>query len=365
MSPMIDTSFTPADMEWDAFAAAHPYGHVLQTSRWARLKSGFGWDAGRAVVRAGPGTDAPIVAGASLLFRRLPWGQTLAYAPKGALVDWHDAAQVRVLLAEVRRVCRARRAALLKIEPDLPDSPDLSQCLASYGWRPSPQRVQPLSTIVLDMADDPETILARMKPKWRYNIRLAERKGVTVRAGGKADLPAIQKLLEVTGARDGFGVHDPSYYAAATDLFTEGDAPSPADLMTWLVAEHEGELLAAIAVFGFGRAAWYMWGASGEESRNLMPNHALQWAAMQWARARGCTVYDLWGIPAEVGDDPARYAEPESWGQGGLWGVYRFKQGFGGRVVRFTGAWDLPLSAPGYALYRLALRVRSQAAPAG
>lgn len=119
-------------------------------------------------------------------------------------------------------------------------------------------------------------------------------------------------------------------------------------------------MLAAIAAFALGRMAWYMWGASDEEGRNLMPNHALQWAAMRWARARGCTRYDLWGIPDEVGENPGAYAEAESWGQGGLWGVYRFKQGFGGQIVRYTGAWDLPLSQAGYALYRLALRVQQR-----
>jgi lipid II:glycine glycyltransferase (peptidoglycan interpeptide bridge formation enzyme) len=147
-------------------------------------------------------------------------------------------------------------------------------------------------------------------------------------------------------------VHSAAYYARAVELF------GPAGLATWLLAEYEGSVLAAIAVFALGRTAWYMWGASGEEGRNLMPNHALQWAAMRWARSRGCIVYDLWGIPDEVGENPNAFAEPESWGEGGLWGVYRFKQGFGGRVVRYTGAWDLPLSRPGYALYRLALRVR-------
>ena len=68
---------------------------------------------------------------------------------------------------------------------------------------------------------------------------------------------------------------------------------------------------------------------------------------MRWAKARGCTIYDLWGIPDEVGANPDAYTEPESWGEGGLWGVYRFKQGFGGQVVRYTGAWDMPLSNPG------------------
>lgn len=348
-----------ADAAWDTFLAGRPDGHVLQTSRWAQLKADFGWRSGRVVLRTIPRADAPILGGASILFRRLPWGQTLAYAPKGPVVDWADPAQARAVLTMAREAARKQRAALLKIEPEQPDDPALAAHLVRHGFRPSPQRVQPLSSIHVDLAGDEEAILARMKPKWRYNIRLAERKGVTVRAGEPGDLPAIQGLMTATGLRDRFAVHDAAYYARATELFV------PAGLATWLLAEAEGALLAAIAVFALGRNAWYMWGASADEGRNLMPNHALQWAAMRWARARGCTTYDLWGIPDEVGAEPAAYAEPESWGAGGLWGVYRFKQGFGGRVVRYIGAWDLPLSRVGYALYRLGLRVRRGASAAG
>ena len=348
---MSDKTFSAEDLSWDAFVASHPQGHVLQTSRWAALKCAFGWCTDRAVASQ-RGDMTLSVAGASLLFRRLPWGQTLAYAPKGPLVTWSDQKQVTDLLAEIRSVCRRHRAALLKIEPELPASSEIDGLLARHGFRASPQRIQPLSTIHIDLTHDEETILARMKPKWRYNIRLAERKGVCVRQGDEEDLPAIQKLLDLTGARDGFGIHSPDYYARATRLFL------PTGLATWLIAEHGGELLAAIAVFAYGPGAWYMWGASGDKGRNLMPNHALQWAAIQWARARGCSTYDLWGIPDEVGDNPDAYAEPEAWGEGGLWGVYRFKQGFGGEVVRYCGAWDLPLSNAGYALYRAALRVR-------
>ena len=341
-----------ADAAWDDFAAAHPSGHILQTARWARLKSAFGWTCERAELRTIPSPDAPLLGGASILYRRLPWGQKIAYVPKGPVVDWNAPDQARAVLTMAREFARKQHAALLKIEPELPDSPEVSARLASYGFVRSPQRVQPLSTIHIDLAADEETILARMKPKWRYNVRLAERKGVSVREGSAADLPAIQRLMDVTGERDGFGTHNAEYHAAATTLF------QPAGLMSWLLAEAEGEVLAAIAVFALGTRAWYMWGASGESGRNLMPNHSLQWAAIRWARARGCMIYDLWGIPDEVGANPDAYAEPESWGEGGLWGVYRFKQGFGGQVVRYTGAWDLPLSKPGYALYMLALRVR-------
>ena len=341
-----------ADAAWDDFVAAHPNGHILQTARWAQLKSAFGWTCERVELRTIPSPDAPILGGASILFRRLPWGQTLAYMPKGPVVDWHAPDQARAVLTMAREFSKKAHAALLKIEPELSDSPEVAARLASYGFAHSPQRVQPLSTIHIDLAADEETILSRMKPKWRYNVRLAERKGVSVRVGTAADLPAIQRLMDITGERDGFGTHNAGYHAAATEIF------QPAGQMAWLLAEAEGEMLAAIAVFALGTRSWYMWGASGESGRNLMPNHALQWAALRWAKARGCTTYDLWGVPDEVGANPDAYAEPESWGEGGLWGVYRFKQGFGGQVVRYTGAWDMPLSVPGYALYKLALKVR-------
>ena len=341
-----------ADDAWDGFLANSPAGHILQTARWARLKSEFGWSAVRVTLRTIPSPDAPLLGGASILFRRLPWGQTVAYVPKGPAVDWSDGAQVRAVLTMARNAAAKGHAALLKIEPELAPSPELSLALNGYGYRPSPQRVQPLSTIHIELSGSEETILGRMKQKWRYNIRLAERKGVSVRAGGMDDLPAIQRLMDATGTRDRFGVHNAAYHRRATELF------APAGLLTWLLAEHEGQLLAAIAVFALGRTAYYMWGASSDEGRNVMPNHAVQWAAMRWARGQGCTTYDLWGIPDEVGADPDAYVEPESWGEGGLWGVYRFKQGFGGDVVRYAGAWDLPLSRAGYALYRLALRAQ-------
>jgi lipid II:glycine glycyltransferase (peptidoglycan interpeptide bridge formation enzyme) len=351
---MVDTVFSPLEAAWDAFVAGHPAGHILQTSRWARLKSAFGWAALLVPLRAGPALSEPLLGGSSVLLRRLPWGGTLAYVPRGPVVDWSRPDHVSALFVVLRETCLKRRIGIIKIEPELPDTPEVAAQLAAAGFRRSPQRIQPLSTIHVDLTGDEEAILARMKQKWRYNIRLAERKGVTVRRGAPADLPAIQKLMDATAARDRFGAHNLAYHTAATELF------GPPDMMAWFIAEHEGRMLAAIAVFALGRMAWYMWGASADEDRNLMPNHALQWAAMRWARDRGCTRYDLWGIPDEVGADPAAYADPDSWGEGGLWGVYRFKQGFGGQVVRYTGAWDMPLSKVEYALYRLAVRARQR-----
>lgn len=335
---------SPAD--WDSFVAAHPDGHLLQTSAWAELKARVGWQAERVALAE----SGRIVAGGQVLLHRLPWGQTLAYVPKGPLVDWRNAAQVRALLAGLCQVVACHRPALLKLEPDLPDSPQLDLILQSYGLQRG-HPVQPRSTIHLDLGQGSEAVLAGMKQKWRYNVRLAERKGVTVRPMDAADLPAWHAMNAETGQRDGFGVHQPAYYQAAFELL-------PAHQAGWLLAEFEGQPLAAIAVFALGSKSWYMWGASSSLERSRMPNHALQWAGLTWAAQRGCASYDLWGIPDEVGADPAAFAEDFVDQKGGLWGVYRFKQGFGGQVVRYTGAWDLPLSALGRRLYHLARRVR-------
>jgi lipid II:glycine glycyltransferase (peptidoglycan interpeptide bridge formation enzyme) len=335
----------------------------MQSSRWGDFKARFGWQVER--VRLGEGGQT--VAGAQVLFRPLPWGQTLAYVPKGPLVDWEEPEQVRSLLAAIDALARRRRAVALKIEPPasflrgdgstarttLPDDPQAAALLSSYGFR-SGHPVQPRSTIVVDLRPEPDEILAQMKSKWRYNVRLSARKGVGVREGAEDDLPAFQRLMEETGQRDGFAVHSGAYHAAAFELFV------PQGQAVWLLAEHEERLLAAIVVFAFGDKSWYFWGASSGERRNLMPNHALQWASMRWARERGCRIYDLWGIPDEAGSAPEEYEDPENWGTGGLWGVYRFKRGFGGRIVRGVGAWDRVYSAPGYWLYGKALGLRRQ-----
>ena len=347
MSHRILASDSLSASRWDGFVAAHPAGHLLQSSCWGALKAQFGWRTERVALEE----DGRIVAGAQVLFRPLPWGQSLAYVPKGPLVDWDDEAQVEALLQAVATLARRHRAAALKVEPDLPDDPQLAARLAGYGFRPG-HTIQPRSTIVVDLNPEPEAILAQMKPKWRYNVRLSERKGVTVRQGTEADLPAFQQLMEETGRRDHFAVHSAAYYVAAYGLFV------PAGQAVWLLAECEGLLLAGIVVFAFGDKAWYFWGASSGEHRHLMPNYALQWAAMRWARERGCRAYDLWGIPDQIGADPAAYEDPQSWGTGGLWGVYRFKQGFGGRIVRTVGAWDRVYSAVGYRLYRAAVALR-------
>jgi lipid II:glycine glycyltransferase (peptidoglycan interpeptide bridge formation enzyme) len=314
---------------WDAFVEGHPHGHFLQLSGWGRFKATFGWESLTVALMQGNA----IVAGAQVLLRPLvqaPLAPRFAYIPKGPLVDWTRPEGVRALLDAVDTRVRRRGAVLLRIEPELRETPESRATLTELGFQPV-RSIQPRTTVWIDLRADEETILARMKQKWRYNVRLAKRKGVVVREGGEADLEAFIALMQVTGERKAFGVHAPDYYRAFWQEF------APTGRAALLLATYEDEPLAGLMVGRAGPHAYYFYGASGNRHRNLMPSHLLQWEAMRWARARGCTGYDLWGVPDEVWDDPdAPIPDPPQ----GMWWVWRFKRGFGGDIVRYVGAWD-------------------------
>ena len=296
--------------DWNQFLAQHPNAHLLQTGEWGELKSAFGWKPVRIV-----SGDR----GVQILFRKLPLGFTVGYIPKANFGQ--------SLWEEIDSVCKQNRAIFLKLEPDTwgQHKPET--------WNPalrtSPHNIQPPRTILVDIKDSEEGILERMKQKTRYNIRLAERKGITVRAWD--DLKSFHKMMFATGGRDGFGVHSLEYYQLAYELL------QPKGLGEILVAEYEGKPLAALFVARNGNRAYYLYGASTDEERNRMPTYLLQWEAMKWAKARGCEEYDLWGVPDE---DEATLEANFKTRQDGLWGVYRFKRGFGGELNRAAQAMD-------------------------
>jgi peptidoglycan pentaglycine glycine transferase (the first glycine) len=334
--------------QWDAFVERRG-GHLLQTAAWGQLKAAFGWDY-RIVTLAG---DGAIKAGALLLFRRLPLGLgTIAYVPRGPVVDWTDGEAVEALQAALDDAAQERRAIMLKIEPagwEADFNPDL---LPGQGYRRAFQTIQPPRTILLDISGSEDDILAKMNQGTRRKIRLADRRGVAIREGEAGDLTSFHRLTRVTGARNEFGTHTLPYYQKTFELFRPGGH------VALLMASYEGRDLGGLMVFALGDTAWYLYGASSNEERDRMPNHALQWAAIRWARERGCTVYDLWGVP-DI-DEAALEAGFQS-RHDGLWGVYGFKRGFGGRVVRSVGAWDKVYHPAAYALYTAAARLRAAA----
>lgn len=310
------------------FVLNHPEAHLLQTVAWGKLKSSFGWHVERIQNNN---------SGAQILFRSLPLGFSIAYIPKGPLGPW-----LPELLPKLDQICRSHNAILLKIEPDHDDLADEAQSLREAGFRPSSHSVQPRRTLVVDLQGTEEEILSRMNQKTRYNVRLAERKAVRVRPWRDFDL--LSRMMKETGARDSFGVHSGGYYQRAFELFHEDNA------VELLVAEYDNEPLAAAMVFASGTRSWYLYGASTRRERNRMPAYQLQWEAMLWARGQGCQVYDLWGVPDFNRDELEGNFQTS---RGDLWGVYRFKRGFGGKLHRSIGAWDRPYHKLLYNLYRL------------
>ena len=331
--------------DWNTFLSNHPDAHLLQTGEWGELKSAFGWDPVRLVLPSRTGVPPLLAArtvddgtGVQILFRRLPLGLTLAYLPKPVFSD-QGLAFSGQFWAEVDAICKQRRAVFLKVEFDVWDD-SLLPMGEGLGMRVSPHNIQPARTIIVSLKWTEDDVLARMKQKTRYNIRLAGKKGVTVRPWD--DLPAFHQMMLVTGGRDGFGVHSLEYYQRAYELF------HPTGMAELLVAEYEGRPLAALMVFARGRRAWYVYGASNDQERNRMPTYLLQWEAMRWARSKGAEEYDLWGVPDEDEETLETHFTERS---DGLWGVYRFKRGFGGEVKRAAQALDRVYNPLLYKLY--------------
>ena len=324
--------------EWNKALRALPWPHLLQSWEWGEFKSRWGWSAERWLLRAPDGAPRAAVQVLRRRLGRLPF--CVLYVPKGPACA--DEAAFLAALDWLAARARAVRALWVKIDgdPHLAQPPaERPQALARYralltqrGWRYSPSQVQFRNTAHTELRRSDEALLATMKPKTRYNIGLARRRGVTVRAGSVEDAPLFYSLLRTTAERDQFSIHTLDYYRDFLRLFAQGE-DAPARL---LIAEYQQQPLAALVVAAVGERAIYLYGASSDQQRELMPTYLLQWEAMLWARRRGCKTYDLWGIPDE--DEATLEANFERRSDG-LWGVYRFKRGFGGQVVRYIGAW--------------------------
>jgi peptidoglycan pentaglycine glycine transferase (the first glycine) len=316
--------------EWDSYLSSFPNAHILQSAAWGELKAASGWEVHR--LQAGN-------SGAQILFRRLTYGIKFAYIPKGPVGEgWDD------LWPEVDRVCRQAGAIFLKVEPDSWESREggANPVSPPDGFRPTRHAIQPMRTLTVDLSGDEAGILARMNQTTRRNIRLAMKRGIIVKPS--SDIETFYRLMEVTAQRDRFGIHQLSYYQQTHSLFY------PQGQCELLLAEYDGEPVAALIVLANGRRAWYFYGASSDTHRKLMPTYLVQWEAICWARSAGCDEYDLWGVPDYNLEDLEGNFEHRS---DGLWGVYRFKRGFGGELRRGAGPWDRVYKPLPYSLYSL------------
>jgi len=251
-------------------------------------------------------------------------------------------------IAELRDATQgwAERPSFLRWDIPFPEQTIAPEQLEAEGLVKARANVQPPDTVILDLSRDEEELLSGMKSKTRYNVRLAAKKGVRVELGEwKRDLKAWLELYQVTAERDRIAIHDPAYYRSLFELAEEFD-PRELSISLYL-AYHDRELLAGTIVARFKESAYYLYGASSNEKRNLMPAYALQWRAIQDAGSSGARSYDFFGIPpAEDPNHP-------------MHGLYRFKVGFGGDIVRRPGAWDLPLRSLEYRAFRVGEALRN------
>lgn len=328
----------------------------MQSPFWARFKVKTGWKAFIVYPRARaefPGNDILV------LLRPLGLGFYFAYIPHGPCDKGFGENAGAMLESLGAAIIDAIRPALggriLFLRFDLAwdhASEAGAKLLDSIEKGKSKLRrgtaVQVPDTVILDIEKSEAEILAGMKPKWRYNIKLAEKKNVEVSQNGVEALDTFYKLYLETAKRDGIAIHPLSYYRTLFEMDENsqgGEGETKPKLSVW-VARHEGQSIASIITLFFGRHATYLYGASTGEKRNLMPAYALQWQAIRAAKAQGCADYDFFGIPPD--DNPEHP----------MAGLYLFKTGFGGEIVHRVGCVDVPGSPLAYRLFRAAESAR-------
>jgi peptidoglycan pentaglycine glycine transferase (the first glycine) len=327
-----------------------PGVHILQTQEWGEIKSAGGW---KPIPRVWNNELGEVEAAALILERELKIGPIktglkVQYIPRGPLMDWTNTNLRKRVIKDIQDFARTQRAILIKIDPevllgtgvpgtedgiDLKTGPDVMNELMEFGWVYSTEQIQFKNSVILDLEPDEDFLLSRMKQKTRYNIRLSQKKGTVIRKAEVDDLHNLYKMYVETSVRDGFVIRGEAYYQNVWRTFMT------ARLCTGLIADVDGETVAGIILFHFGGRSWYLYGMSKDSHREKMPNYLLQWEAMRMLKADGCTEYDLWGAP-DVFD------ETDS-----MWGVFRFKEGLGGKVIRTIGAWDYAPNKWAYQIY--------------
>jgi lipid II:glycine glycyltransferase (peptidoglycan interpeptide bridge formation enzyme) len=331
-----------------------PANTFLQSRFWAEVKRSFGWEP--LAFRIG---ETPLL----VLLRRFGRGLSLAYVPHGPAGearsgDGENAAGFETRAADLagihHSVAEQLPSSAAAVRYDLPwrrpedfDEHRFASLLREEGipgFRRAAADIQPPSTVLVSLAGDEEELLARMKRKTRYNVRLASKRGVSTTVSAEPDLGRWYRLYRETAERDRIAIHSEAYYRRLFELAEHIDG---APRLFLVEAFHEGEYLAGNIIALYRGTATYMYGASSNRKRNLMPSYAVQWASMRLAGEEGCSVYDLFGIPPA--EDPSHP----------MHGLYRFKTGFGGEIIHRCGGWDAPVSGLRYAGFRLAEAVRS------
>lgn len=339
------------EAEWNQAVSKFANYHFLQSWQWGEIKSVNGWKTSRFLIKSKHENIAAFQLLTKRVHSRLPI--TVGYTPRGPVFDGSKVDLPR-LLHTIEHTGKNRGCAYVKVDTEVeessPEGEQWLEALRSSGWQYSAQQVQTKNTGLTDLLkDDPDgeaKLLANMKKTWRYNIRLAGKRGITVREGDSKDVAKFFKLYKATGKRQKFGIRSLEYYREVYRIFHEGQLT---DSMI-LFSEHpdEKEPLASAMFIRFKDKVWYFYAASSLARRADMPNYPMQWEALKWARDSGAKIYDWVGASTDINDPNDRMAR-----------VWHFKKGFGAEFFSGVGAWDKPIDTPKWYLFSLLMKLRN------
>ncbi|MCT4612812.1 MAG: aminoacyltransferase [Clostridia bacterium] len=366
-----------SENEYNEFIENHELGHFLQSAEWGRFKSKYGWKHELVGIK-----EAGTIIGATMImYRKLPLvSKRIAYSPRGIILDYNNKELLKFMLENIKKHTKSKGAIFYKIDPfirykerfldgeylsDGFDNTHIINELKNLGGKHKGlfldfNGMQPRFSMWLDINKDISDVFKSFTSKFRYNIRLAEKKGVEVSEGTRGDLKEFQRIMKITGERDGFISRPLEYFenmyeelskTGMIKLFLakfniekriktidEEIIASP-DRKEKLLAEKkllEAELKSnpngitvsgTIAIKKAGKVC-YLYGASDNKYRNIMPNHLIQWEMIKWAKEENSYLYDFRGISGDL--NPANK----------LYGLYKFKKGFNPELVEYIGEFD-------------------------
>ena len=322
--------------EYKKFLESHERCNFQQSPEWAKVKNNW-----KNEIILAEDDQGKIIGSLSVLIRKMPIFGNIMYSSRGPTCDIHNLAVLKQLTDGAKELAKKYNAIVLKIEPDI-ESNDKTfrELVTNLGYKIKDDakdfkdEIQPRYVFRLDIKDKTEEeIMAGFKQKWRYNIRLATKKGVVVKEGTREDLKDFHRIMVETGSRDGFIVRSLEYFEKMYDEL----APNH---MKLLMAYYEDKPISGVIPIFYGNKTWYLYGASSNSHRNLMPNYLLQWEMIKMAIARHDDMYDFRGVSGVVDESHPQY------------GLYRFKQGFGATFTEFIGEIYIPFKPITYKLYK-------------
>ena len=323
--------------EYKKFLETHERCNFQQSLEWAEVKKP-NW---KPEVILAEDKDGKIIGSLCVWIRKMPIFGNIMYAARGPVCDINDISVLKQLTDGAKELAKKHKAIALRMEPDiLSEDENFRDIVTSLGYRIKDDakdfkdEIQPRYVFRLDIKDKTEEeIFAAFHQKTRYNVRLAGKKGVEIREGTREDLKDFHKIMVETGERDGFIIRPLSYFEKMYDCL----GPQHIKL---LMAYYEDKPISGVIPIFYGNKTWYLYGASSNKHRNLMPNYLLQWEMIKMAIARKDEVYDFRGVSGVVDESHPQY------------GLYRFKQGFGATFTEFIGEVYMPYKPITYKLYR-------------